>query len=394
MVKSQFSSLKAWLGVLAAFVLIMTAGLARHYIFYPEPEEPPSVAVRAHTVESEDVLEKREYTGQVESVSRVNVQAQISGEVLRANYREGDRVEAGEVLAQIDDSEVRARLEALRARRRSAEEVLASQREELTAARAEKEYLTAEKERHRNLFERGLTPESQFEEIESKQRQAVSRVENLAARVRSQREQVEAISEEINEAQTRLSYATVRAPVSGVVVDQNLEAGELAQPARSLYVLDSGSGYRVRFSYPQEDVPLIATGQEVLLHLPEETRRGLITRIHGALTSHSLATAEVDLPELPESLKSGSYVSLEVIHAHHQEVPVVPEQAVLSRDDSRYVYLLEEGQLRQREVEAGPTEDRRTVVRELEPGTEVATGAFLELSRNYDGQPVTVYEDN
>lgn len=394
MVKSQFSSLKAWLGVAVVFVLILASGLARHYIFYPEPEKPPRVAVRSYEVQEREIKEKREYTGRIESVSRVNVQAQVSGEVLAANFREGDRVEAGDTLVRLDDSEIKARLEGLRARRRSAREVLSSRREDLEAARAEKNYLAAEKERQQNLFERGLAPRSRLDEIESQHSQAASRVENLRARIRSQQEEVKALTEQLNEVRTRLSYATVKAPVTGLVVEQKLEQGELAQPGRPLYLLDSRDGYRVKFSYPQEDLSLLETGQEVLLHFPGEIKEGMITRIHGALTPRSLATAEIELEELPDFLKSGSYISLEVIYKRHDSVPVVPETAVVSRNDRNYIYLIQDSKLQLREIEPGAREEGRTAVRELEPGSLVATGAFLELTRNYDGQPVAVYENN
>ena len=147
--------------------------------------------------------------GSVRAVHETGVASRVLASVLEVKARPGDRVQEGDVLALLDD-------EALRARARQSEA-------ELDAARALHERAQTELGRVRSLVEQGAESVSSLDDADTAVRTAAAAVE------RAQRG--------LDEAQTALRYATIRAPMAGVVIERKVEPGDTVVPGQTLLTL-------------------------------------------------------------------------------------------------------------------------------------------------------------
>ena len=155
---------------------------------------------------------REEVVGTVVSKREVIIVPRIMGAVLELAVKAGDQVVQGQVLARLDDRDVRARLEQARSGVVEAESEF---------GRAASDY-----ERFQRLRREEAVPQQRFEQAEAQYRTASARVK---------------ISREAGrEAEINLGYTVIRSPVDGFVVEKNMEVGDMAAPGRPLLVVQEG----------------------------------------------------------------------------------------------------------------------------------------------------------
>ncbi len=198
---------------------------------------PPSGRpVAIEMVEVEDFLE---WPGTVRSRTEVRPAAKLMARVLEVRVRAGDAVRAGDVLAVLDDRDVKARAEQARS---------ALHAEEAQAAQAR-----AEHDRVKGLFEREAATRRDLEAAE--------------ARARSAAAQAAQAGEALREAEVALGEAQVRAPAEGVVAEKLVEAGDTAVPGRALFVLHDPSRLRLEALVPETCAAKLSVGMKVRVRM-------------------------------------------------------------------------------------------------------------------------------
>jgi RND family efflux transporter MFP subunit len=155
-------------------------------------------------------------TGYVTARREATVSAQITGTVTQVLFDEGDHVQAGAVLARLDDTAQRAALAQAQAQLQSAQAVLTQ--DEAQLAQSERDV-----KRDEDLVTRNLVSQQAVE-------QARTLVETGAAQLQSQRKQIELAIANVRAAQVQLDYCTVRAPFTGVVIAKAAQVGEIVSP--------------------------------------------------------------------------------------------------------------------------------------------------------------------
>lgn len=221
-------------GVVVLLVAIVVTGLAWMTL---QRMQGPELA--AYRVQAQPLVQTVVATGRVASASRAQVGAQIAGVIAERRVREGDHVQAGDVLVVLRSDELEARL-------REAQAVLAQLQEsskpqaDATLRRAEAELAQASREatRRRALFQRGLLAREAIERAEQAETVARSALEQakLAARALASGNpgEVEA-QQRLKAAQALLEKTVVRAQVDGTVLTRNAEPGDVVQPGRVLF---------------------------------------------------------------------------------------------------------------------------------------------------------------
>lgn len=170
------------------------------------------VLVKTEQIEQSINEEGRTYVGVVEENVATAVSFTSMGTVSRILVSEGQTVSAGQLLAEMDDTQARNLLEGAQAQVAQAEDALS---------------------RYRQLHEQGSLPEVQWVEIQSKVAQARSQL---------------AI------ARKNLSDCRLTAPVSGIIGRKALSAGETAMPSQAVVTILDISSVKVRFSVPETEV--------------------------------------------------------------------------------------------------------------------------------------------
>jgi RND family efflux transporter MFP subunit len=202
---------RRWLWIVLLVVLL--AGGGAWTMLRGKTVEVQVAAVRADTGARPALLNA---SGYVTPRRRATVAAKITARVNEVLVEEGMRVEAGQVLARLDDSDARVRLASARADRDATAAALGDLRVNL--ANAERE-----QKRQDELFRRGLIAEQQRD-------QAGTAVDSLKARIALAKEQVVASEARMQMAQQDLENCVVRAPFDAIVVSKDAQRGEMVSP--------------------------------------------------------------------------------------------------------------------------------------------------------------------
>lgn len=320
----------------------------------PSPSAP-SIAVRVETAATGPFWVERTWRGEISVDDRATLSAQFTATLVALPFREGQRVNAGDVVFRLDDSELRAEIERLNA-------VLERLEGELATARREAA-------RQRDLFERKLTPEKMVDD-------ARQRVDSLSAQLR----EAEASRSLL---ETRLAYTVGAAPYAGRVQRVHVQRGELARAGSPVLELISGESLKAEVRVAQSDIAALGPGLPVMVQVPALGREwpAQVDRIYPALDPATRnATIAVLLPPEVRVARVGMTALVRARLDLREEALTVPPQAVHVEHGAKWVYVAEGERARRVSVDVGESRDGRVHVRSgLSPGQAVIITADPRL---------------
>jgi RND family efflux transporter MFP subunit len=203
-------------------------------------------------------------TGVVVPDRSVTLAAKVVGRVTAVNAEEGDRIDAGDVLVDIGDAELRANLAAAQARLRM---------EELNWAHQEKLA-----DRVRSLREQGTVSAENLDDANFKAEAGEQMVASAKA--------------EVARARAMLDETKIRAPFSGVIIRKVVEAGDVTAPGEPLLILEDHGTLKFRTSVKEQDVARIDNGQTVRVTIDALDDLALEATVTTIIPSGNLSTHE------------------------------------------------------------------------------------------------------
>ena len=299
----------------------------------------PVHKVETVAVEQVDLELKIRVTGEVINDRRVTLTALVDGQVIRVDAAMGDRVEAGQVLASMDNRAADARLQ-------RAEAYLKQVEVQLEQAR----------QRYRRvdqLARSGSVSDEQLEEARLNQ-EAVSALRDLARA-------------DLRLARVETEWQQVRAPFDAVVVDKSTERGQWVEAGTKLFTLVALDNLEIEAHVDAVDSARVELGQPVGIRcdaFPDRLWHSTLNWIGPSVEreeDNRLNTFRVRLglgDESPELL-IGQQVDLEILVDRRESVPTLPFSALRERDGGYEVGLIEAGRLRYEKVETGLEGDSR-----------------------------------
>jgi len=236
------------------------------------------------------------YSGTTAPVQEVSLRSQTEGQLLALNVDVGDFIEAGQALARIDAnllrtavSEAEAELAARRFLVAQAEAEVADAQARVEQAQASYEQAKADADRFQSLSTQGAAPEQQAEQAVTAMRTAEQSVRSAQEQVRTRQQAIAAAKGRVasqqailNQTRERLSFATVNAPLTGVVLQRLAEPGDLIQSGQELLKVGDMRQVQVNVQVSDRDRAQLRVGQPADVQidsLPQRTLSGRITRI-------------------------------------------------------------------------------------------------------------------
>jgi RND family efflux transporter MFP subunit len=208
-----------------------------------------------------------EAVGSLKAASRTAISAKVLATIVEVTITAGDQVEEGDVLVQLDAKELETRV-------RQAEQVLAAataarkQAEQgVTAAVAARKESELDYNRTKSLRERQAVPQAALETATA--RLDVAKADELRAQQALNQGQAEELRAEqaVDEAKTLLSYATIKAPKAGRIVDRLAEEGDMARPGEPLLVLYDATSLRLEAPVQESLAVKLKVGQKLNVHI-------------------------------------------------------------------------------------------------------------------------------
>ncbi len=315
----------------------------------PEGGAQRAVSVNVVAVTATAIPVVLDAVGTVESERSVAIRAEVSGMLKRINFREGDRVKAGQLLFQIEASAPQAEVEQARAN--------------LARDQAAWEEARAQVQRLKPLADKEYVTQQEYAQAVAQERAAHASVQANQAALKA--------------AQVQLGYANITAPISGRAGILNIKQGNLVSAASTtpLVVINSTQPVMVSFSVPQQQLQQIRDGQRkrpLTVEVRREAKDEVLTTGKLAFIDNAVDTQtgtirlKARIPNDNEDIWPGELVSLRLILSVEQNALVIPESAVQAGQNGSFVYVVANGKAQVQAI---------TVARQV--GSQVVVGAGL-----------------
>jgi RND family efflux transporter MFP subunit len=351
----------------------------------------PSVQLAtAHSTSGDTRVALLNASGYVTPRRRATVAAKITGRVIQMYAEEGMHVQAGQVLAVLDESDARARLISAQADRDATSAALADLRVNL--ANAEREL------RRTQGLERAGVSSPQALDL------ARTTAESYQARIKATEEQVQAADARIKVAQQDLDNCIVRAPFAGIVVSKDAQVGEMVSPVSAgggftrtgiATIVDMNSN-EIEVDVNEAYIARVVPGQPVTAVLdaypdwkiPSHVRTVIPTADRQKATVKvRISFDKLDPRILPDMGVKVTFLGEETGAAQAASRVLVPHDAVRQENGQPVVFLYRDGKVERRAVRVGATEGNDV---EIIAGVTAGDRLVIGSEPLKDGQRVDV----
>ena len=328
------------------------------------PPPRPIVPVTVATVQQRSVPQEISAIGTVTPIQTVALCAQVSAIILRVGFQEGDEVQVGQLLFQLDARPFQAALDQALAN-------LAKDRAQLVNARQEVV-------RYQTLVQSDLATQEQFDQFKANADAAEAAVTADSAAVQT--------------ARLNLEYTTIRAPIAGRTGNLLLHIGNLvpASVATPLVVINQLRPIAVSFSVPQkylDDIQRFSARSRLAVEIrPSNDTAAVVTGTLSFINNQvDTTTGTIQLKATfangDRKLWPGEFVAVRLVLNVERDVLTIPSQAVMTGQNGTYVYLVNpDRSVRAQDVTVGRSaEDFVVIEKGLVPGQMVVTDGQLRL---------------
>ena len=333
--------------------------------------------VLAATVARADVPVYLDAVGTIKALNTVTVRPQVDGKLLSVNFKEGDDVKKGDVLAKIDPVTYQAQLDQAIAKKAQDEAQLANSKIDL------------------DRYERLAATNAINKQQADTQRALVA--QNTAL--------VQADQAAIENAQAMLGYTTIAAPIDGRTGIRQVDEGNIVHASdtnSSIVIITQIKPISVLFNLPQQDLPQVNAAFDKGPLTVEAQRsdndavidRGVLRVVDNQVdqtTGTVKLKAEFPNPDL--QLWPGQFVNVRLLIDTLKQVVVIPTGAVQRGPNGTFVYVIkDDNSASVRPIVVQKQDETQTVVKSgIEPNERVVTTGFVRLT---DGSKVTIGDAN
>jgi RND family efflux transporter MFP subunit len=342
----------------------MAAGLAVIFLLgYRLVWYSPPVPVIA--VKKVEIQGKVHGPGTVQSKVPVTVSAKITGILEKLHADQGDRVQKGQLLAELDAVELRAREAAAQAAKNRAQRDLARAQADLGKARANLGLAQSNYQRDLEVFKPGYISQAAFDTTKAQLRVAESEVNAFQAVVTAVQAGVKQAESETHAAAALHNYTRIPAPMDGLITVRKAEVGTTIAPGSPVFQMVDLEQIWVAAWIDQALVAQLRQGQKAAIKLRSgRTFQGEVVRLNKeADTVTRELEVNVKFASLPDPLVMGEEAEVE-INTGRQTGPVVPLSAIIAKNGAKGVLVANKGILGFRKVSLGLQDGRKTAVPE------------------------------
>lgn len=308
----------------------------------------PPMPVEVAIARRDTVVEAINATGQIEAVQSIELRPDVEGRLAAILVEEGRVVERGTPLFKIDDAELKTQV-----------------------ARAEAE---------RDLARQAL---ARTKELAATGAATTSELERTDAAARSSQAQLDLL-------ELRLDRSTVRAPFTGIVGRRLVSLGDYVNTQSPLISLQTFDPQRAVFQISERHAERIAPDQRIVFRvasLPDREFNGVVDFVDPVVQLPARTiTVKARVANARRALQPGMFIEVRLATAVRPAATLIPEDAVLTAQGSRIVWVVRDGKATRREVALGVRMPGFVeILSGVEPGEQVVVGGAERLQ---EGAPV------
>ena len=280
------------------------------YFIAASCSKAPRVTYTTETAQRQNITTSITATGTIEPVTEVEVGTQVSGIIDKIYVDYNSVVHRGDVIAELDKTNLLSEL--------------ASAQSNLANAQANLSYQAANYQRFKTLYDKGLSAANEYESAKLSYEQA--------------RQQIVVQQQNVQKAKTNLGYATITAPIDGVVLAKKVEEGQTVASSMTtptLFIIAQDlTDMRVIADIDEADIGGVKDGQRVTFTVdafPDDVFNGTVTQVRQQATTESnVVTYEVVISARNDDLKlkPGLTANVTIFTAEKNNVLAVPSKAL------------------------------------------------------------------
>lgn len=299
-------------------------------------DDTPVIPVEVSSVSRGNISAYYSNTATLEAEQEATVVSKVRGIIEEIYVEEGDRVQAGQVIAKIEDDQYQI---------------------EADRAKATLDRLYNEYQRNKELFERELI--------------AAETYQNSQYEYESQKATYDL-------AELNLEYTSVKSPISGVISRRHVKEGNMIGIDQSMYRVTDFTPLQAILHIPEHEMSKIRKNQRAELRvdaLPNQTFVGHVERISPVVDSETgtfKVTIYVD--ETKDLLRPGMFGRVKIVYDTRENTRMIPKSAVISEDLAQSVYVIKDSLAFKKEIQTGYTNGLNVeVLNGLDDGEMVVT---------------------
>lgn len=324
---------KIW-SALIALVLLFIA----YRVLRPTPHDYEYVS---ETVERGEVLRVVSASGKVRALNTIKVGTEVSGQITKVYVDFNSPVTAGQILAEIDPTRVRARVQQTEAQVALARAGLQQTKANVERARAELQIQERDFARQLALAERGFLSKANLDAAQTRLNSARNALAVAVAQTQSGNAQIRQASAELSSAQLDLNRTVIIAPASGVIIDKLVEPGTTVaasfQTPNLFEIAADTTRMQVEASVDEADIGQIVEGQNVTFTVdsyPDDVFRAKVRQVRKAPVEAQNVVSYlviIDVDNVGGKLLPGMTANVEIITGAKPNVMRVPTGALRFR---------------------------------------------------------------
>ena len=324
----------------------------------------PAALVNVEPVERKSLNSYLVLNGIVEPERKIEIFSRLSAYVKQIVKEEGDFVKENDVLATLDDKEIRISYEQAKI--------------QLEQARLSLEEAEANFNRSQELIEKEMISEQEFQTTEAAYKQRQLDHQNR--------------QESFKDLELQLNWTKIRSLSDGYITERLIEVGDRVTANQQVYTIEDFSPLLIRVFVPTSDSIKLKPGMrtEVTTEIMEgQIFEGNLKLINPRIDVQS-GTVKVTVEVFDETmmLKPGMFVEAKIVIGKKDDVLVIPRKSILFKQNKTFVFVMDRNQVSQREITLGLTEeDDVEVLSGLEKGEVIVTVGVEGLE---DGERVEV----
>jgi HlyD family secretion protein len=354
-------------------------------------------------------------TGDILAAARIDVFSKVEGRLQTLQVEQGDSVQAGQIIAQITDTELKAsverstaELDALRAE--WAQMQAGARPEEIAQAvdlerqtRAEKTNAERLQERTRALVERGLRSTQDLEEAtlrvtrtQAAHSIAVKRLQLLRAGARIEDRQalqarLRAAQAALRLAKTELQNAVITAPITGIVSHRHVDPGAYITDRTTLVTIVDMTTVKIKVPISERDLGRLRPGLKVQIRVdayPQAVFEGTVQRISPTVDPSSRSgEVEIVTANSDARLKPGMFAKITLILDERRDTLLLPRQALSTQDSETVVFVVQDGKAHRHPLRTGLQNSTHVEIFGIPAGTTIVLAGHQKLK---DKAPVKI----
>ena len=355
---------------IATTVLIAGAFLAgyiplakRNVVLRSEAQQQESALPRVEVIEVSRASPKSdlELPGDIQAITEAPILGRADGYLARRLVDIGDRVEAGQLLAEIAAPELDQQVSQAKAALQQAQAALEQARANQEQGKANLELARVTAERWKTLSTQGVVSRQDNDQYQANYQVQTANVQALEKAIAAQRSNIAAAEANLARLEELEGYRMVKAPFAGVVTVRNVDVGALVTAGSTLLFRIAQTGtLRTYVNVPQTNATFIRAGQPARLSIsssPGRSFSGTVVRTANALDPASRTLlVEVQVPNPNGALLPGMYAQVDLSDSRATVPLLVPADALIVRAEGTLVAVVRS--------------DHRVHLQKIEPGRD------------------------